>query len=110
VLGAALPESDAEDAVVGLGAEDDGFVDGEAWADADGLVVGVAEPWPPPPPPLPPPLPPPPPVVGVLVGALVGELACAVAGAPGAERAPLCQANATYPPSGMVSEPAATEE
>jgi hypothetical protein len=38
------------------------------------------------------------------------EPAWAVAGTPGADLLPLCQANATYPPSGTFSEPAATDE
>jgi hypothetical protein len=45
-----------------------------------------------------------------VLGAGLGALVCAVAGTPGAVLPPLCQANATYPPSGMVSDPAPTEE
>ena len=60
-----------------------------------GLEVGVAEP---------------PPVGGGAVVAGVGVLARGGAGTLGADLDPPCHANATYPPSGMVSEPAATEE
>jgi hypothetical protein len=69
-----------------LGGVDDGLAEGLPEACADGFAVAVA--------------------VAVAVG--VG-LAWAVAGTPGAARLPLCQANPTYPPSGTVSDPAATE-
>ena len=38
-----------------------------------------------------------------------GELVWAVAGTPGSDLLPLCQAKATYPPSGTVSDAAPTE-
>jgi hypothetical protein len=72
----------------------DGFADGVLGCPlecADGLVVGRALP-PPPLWPLPPPLPP---ESGVAAGVGLGDAACGVAGTPGPERDPLCQAKAT---------------
>ena len=44
------------------------------------------------------------------MGVGVGPLECGVAGTPGAALLPLCQANATYPPSGTDSDPTPSEE
>jgi hypothetical protein len=92
---------DADELAVGVGAAaetgvEDGVGPEEGFADGfvEGLVLGL--------------------VVGLVLGLVDGgaewvgdgSTACAVAGTPGAFFAPLCQTNATYPPSGISSDPA----
>jgi hypothetical protein len=102
-VGVAAAETDSVGTAVGrlagvLAAPLEGFEDGSVDGFEDGFDDGCAEGF----------------AVGFLVGPDVGVAgaasACAVAGIPGAVLLPLCHANATYPPSGMLSEAAATAE
>jgi hypothetical protein len=89
--------TDSDGATVGEGVGVDGvlvgWVDGVGVALLDGFGDGLVD--------------------GLLDGFTVGVgggAAWAVAGTPGAVLAPLCQTKAAYPPSGILSDPAPSDE